>query len=147
MDKSYFLNLFLRVLCSKDCLLKLQNCRLAALPFQQCFGSLAHTPVHMYCICHLCCQDWSLFHGTQVSELQLPLCTKTVNFNSISVEFFAFKFINFAIHFARKPYEIKTIINIYNIYQVIANVLLAYGYWVTGWGTYYNWCKYNLYQQ
>lgn len=39
----------------------------------------------------------------------------------------------------RKPYEISTLMNLYNLFQVVANVALAYGYWFSGWGTYYNW--------
>ena len=34
--------------------------------------------------------------------------------------------------------------NLYNLFQVVANVLLVYGYWSNGWGTYYNWCKYYI---
>merc|ERR1711884_296737 len=39
----------------------------------------------------------------------------------------------------RKPYEISTLINLYNLFQVVANVLLVYGYYTNGWSTYYNW--------
>ena len=53
------------------------------------------------------------------------------------------KFCRLIFIFGRKPYEISTLMNLYNLFQVVANVLLVYGYWTNGWSTYYNWCKYS----
>ena len=39
----------------------------------------------------------------------------------------------------KKPYEIKGIMNLYNVVQVVSNVYFLHGYWTNGWGSYYNW--------
>ena len=109
---------------------------------QRLIGWFAHTTLCLHCVCPLRRQDRSLFHGEQVKSLHT--CIKSV----YTVECLTFlvpkKFCRIIFIFGRKPYEISTLINLYNLFQVVANVLLVYGYWTNGWSTYYNWCKYYL---
>ena len=109
---------------------------------QRLIGWFAHTTLCLHCVCPLCCQDRSLSHGKQVKSLHT--CIKSV----YTVECLTFlvpkKFCRLIFIFGRKPYEISTLMNLYNLFQVVANVLLVYGYWTNGWSTYYNWCKYYL---
>ncbi len=48
----------------------------------------------------------------------------------------------------RKPMELTTAMNLYNIVQIVGNVWLLYNYIVNGWGTYYSWGTYKcLYKE
>ena len=42
---------------------------------------------------------------------------------------------------SRKPMDLRGPMNFYNLFQVVGNVGLLYGYFANGWLTTYNWGK------
>ena len=44
----------------------------------------------------------------------------------------------------REPYNVRKIMAVYNIIQIIGSCWIAMSFWKYGWGNGYNWSKNNL---